>query len=128
MERVFTNEKTMKILIRWLLSALVVMLLPYIVPGIDVDTFTTALLVALVLGLVNALLRPLLVILTLPITIFTLGLWLLVINAAMLLLVSRIVSGFVVDGFVAALIGSIVLWLLSWAVQSVFADKKPAVI
>lgn len=115
------------ILLRWILSALIVMLLPYVVPGINVETFTTALLVALVLGLVNALLRPLLIILTLPITILSLGLWLLVINAAMLMLVSRIVGGFTVDSFVAAVLGSITLWLLNWAVQSVFADKKSAV-
>lgn len=112
------------ILLNWLLSAIGVMLVAYIVPGITVENFVTALLVALVLGLVNAIIRPLLIIFTLPITILSLGLWLLVINAFMLLLVDRWISGFSVDGFWAALLGSVVLTLIGWAAGMIFGTKK----
>ncbi len=112
------------ILLNWLLSAIGVMLVAYIVPGIEVSGFLTALLVALVLGLVNAIIRPLLVIFTLPITILSLGLWLLVVNAAMLLLVDRLIDGFSVDGFWVAVLGSVVLTLIGWAVNAVFKPKK----
>lgn len=112
------------ILLNWLLSAIGVMLVAYIVPGINVSGFLTALLVALVLGLVNAIVRPLLVIFTLPITIISLGLWLLVINAALLLLVDRLIDGFSVDGFWVAVLGSVVLTLIGWAANAVFKPKK----
>lgn len=114
------------ILIRWLLSALTLMLVAYLVPGIDVESFYTALIVALVLGLLNAVLRPVLIFLTLPITILTLGLFALIINAGIFLLASTVVKGFNVDGFAAALIGSVVLWLLNWLVNGVFGTAKKA--
>ena len=111
-------------LLNWITSAIGVMLVAYIVPGIEVKDFITALLVALVLGLVNAIIRPLLIIFTLPITILSLGLWLLVVNALMLLLVDRWVSGFTVNGFWTALLGSVVLTLIGWAANTIFGDKK----
>lgn len=112
------------VLIRWVISALSVILVEYIVPGIHVSTFWTALLVALVLGIVNLIIRPLLILLTLPVTVITLGLFIFVINAAMLLLTETIVKGFEVDGFAAALLGALVLWLINWIVNGVLLKDR----
>ncbi len=90
------------------------MLLTYIVPGISVKNFYSALLAALVLGLVNAVIRPLLILLTLPVNILTLGLFTLVINALMLWFVASVVKGFDVKSFIAAFLGALVLWAVSW--------------
>lgn len=114
------------ILVNWLLSALSVMLVQYIVPGFHVDNFLTALLVALVLGLVNALIRPILVILTLPITILTMGLFLLVINAVLLMVVDALIGGFSLDSFGTAVLGSIVLAIIGWLLNLVFKPKAAA--
>lgn len=102
----------MKFILRLLLSALAVVLLANILPGIHVETYWIAVLVALVLGLLNGLVKPLLVILTLPVTILTLGLFLLVINAIIILLAGSLVSGFTVDGFWWALLFSLLLSVL----------------
>lgn len=99
----------MGILVNWLISALVILGIAYVLPGIHVTDFTTALVAALVIGIINAFLKPVLVILTLPINLLTLGLFTLVINALLVLLVDKIVPGFKVDGFFWALIFSIVL-------------------
>lgn len=104
----------MGLLVRWLIYAVAIMLLTYIVPGISVKNFYSALIAALVLGLINAVIRPLLILLTLPVNILTLGLFTLVINALMLWLVSSIVKGFDVKNFVAAFLGALVLWAVSW--------------
>ncbi len=88
---------------------MVIVVAAYIVPGVHVSGFITALAVALVLGVVNAVLKPLLIILTLPITLLTLGLFALVLNAVLILLVGWIVPGFIVDGFLSALVFGIVL-------------------
>ncbi len=104
----------MYLLARWLINAIALLAVAYLVPGIAVSGFLTALLVALVLGLVNALLRPLLVILTLPITIMTLGLFMVVINGFLFWLVSTFVSGFTVSSFWIAIVGSLVFSILSW--------------
>ena len=90
------------------------MLLTYVVPGISVKNFYSALVAALILGLVNAVIRPLLILLTLPVNILTLGLFTLVINALMLWLVASIVKGFDVKNFVAAFFGALILWAVSW--------------
>ena len=95
-----------------------------LVPGVTYDTPTTLFLAALLLGVVNALLRPLLVILTLPITVLTFGLFLLVINAAMVLLVSRIRPGFHVAGFLPGLLVAIITGLTSWAGTLLLGDLK----
>jgi putative membrane protein len=109
------------LLIRWILNALALLAVAYLYPGVHVDGFFAAAVAALVLGLVNAVLRPILVILTLPVTIITLGLFLFVINALLFWLVAAVVKGFTVDGFVAALIGSLLYSLLtlltSWLVS-----------
>lgn len=104
----------MDILLRWLINALVLIGIAYLVPGIRVASLYAALIAALVLGLVNALIRPILVILTLPITIITLGLFTLVINAALFYFVSTVVKGFDVRGFWPAFVGALIMWLASW--------------
>ncbi|MDX1331643.1 MAG: phage holin family protein [Robiginitalea sp.] len=102
----------MKFILRLLLSALAVVLLANILPGVHVDTFGIAVIVALVLSLLNFLVKPLLVILTLPVTIVTFGLFLLVINALIILMAGGLVSGFAVDGFWWALLFSLLLSLV----------------
>ncbi len=114
----------MRLLALWLINALAIMLMAYIVPGIHVAGISSALIVALVLGLLNAVLRPILILLTLPVTILTLGLFTFVINGLILLFVSSIVKGFVVDGFWTAVLGSIVLTLLRWAAGMLFKPKQ----
>ena|SRR5689334_13502366 len=100
------------ILIRWLINAIALILVAYWIPGFHVAGFATALWVALVLGLLNAIVRPVLILLTLPITILTLGLFTLVINAAILLFVSNVTKGFTIDGFAPAFIAAILLWAI----------------
>lgn len=104
----------MGLLIGWLINAIAVMAGSYIIPGVSVDGFITALIVAVILGLVNTFIKPILVILTLPITIVTLGLFLLVINAVVILLVAWLVPGFMVSGFVAAVFFSLLLTIVGW--------------
>jgi putative membrane protein len=98
---------------RWILNALALLLVAYLYPGVEVQTFMAAVIAALVLGLVNAIVRPVLVLLTLPVTVITLGLFLFVINALLFWLVAEIVPGFRVTGFVAALVGSILFSLIT---------------
>lgn len=103
----------MNFLIRLLVSALAAMLSAYLLPGVKIDNFITALILALVLAILNLLVKPVLIILTLPVTIVTLGLFLLVINAIIILLASKLVSGFRVDGFWWALLFSIVMTVIN---------------
>lgn len=98
---------------RWLANALALLLIAYLYPGVTVQSFLAAAVAALVLGLVNAVVRPILVLLTLPVTLLTLGLFLFVINALMFWLVAEIVPGFTVSGFGAALVGSILYSLIT---------------
>lgn len=114
----------MSILLRWIFSALSVMVVAYLVPGVRVASFWSALIAALVIGLVNALIRPLIILLTLPVNILTLGLFTLVINALMFWLASSIVKGFDVTGFAAAFWGALVYWLVSWLVNGMFTDGR----
>lgn len=109
----------MRLLLKWFLVALAVLLGAYLLPGVSVDGFGTALLVALVLGILNAVLRPILVVLTIPVTILTLGLFLLVINAAIILLGDALIGGFDVNGFVWALIFSLLLSVLTWLIDQI---------
>ncbi|NTV41340.1 MAG: phage holin family protein [Candidatus Moranbacteria bacterium] len=112
----------MKIILHWFLRALAVLITAYLLPGIVLKGFFAALVVAVVLGFFNTILRPVLVILTLPINILTLGLFTLVINAAMVMLASSVVPGFHVDGFLIALLFSVILWLVD-SVLNVFEPK-----
>ncbi len=100
-------------LIRLILSAVAVLVCAYILPGAEVDGFITAIVVAGVLAILNVLLKPILVILTIPITFVTLGLFLLVINTILILLVDWLVPGFTVEGFWWALVFSIVLSIVN---------------
>ena len=106
------------LLLRWIINAAALLLVAYLYPGVVVEGFLAALLAALVLGLVNAVIRPILVILTLPATVLTLGLFIFVINAFLFWFVAEIVHGFRVTGFGAALLGSIlysiITLLTSW--------------
>lgn len=101
-------------LLRWFIGSLGLWLAAAIVPGVYVSGVGTLLIAALLLGVVNAVVRPLLIVLTLPITVVTLGLFLLVINAAMLGLVAWLLPGLAIDGFFSALLGSIVISIVSW--------------
>ena len=111
-------------IIRFLLSGLAVLLTAYLLPGVDVEHFGYALLVAAVLSIVNALIRPILVILTIPITIVTLGLFLLAINALIILLVDYLVPGFEVRGFWWALAFSLILAVFNSMFQD-FTKERP---
>lgn len=112
----------MSLLLRWLIGALSLILVTYIVPGIKVQSFYTALIAALVLGLVNSLIRPVLIILTLPVNILTLGLFTLVINALLFWLAATIVKGFGVDGFWPAFWGAMVMSIVSWILNGIFNE------
>lgn len=103
----------MKLIINWLAAAVAVIVGAYLLPGVSVAGIGTALLVALVLGLVNALVRPVLVFLTLPLSILTFGLFLFVVNALMILLVDALVPGFQVDGFWWALLFSLIVSIVA---------------
>ena len=109
----------LKWLLAWAINAGVLLLLPYILPAVQVKDFTSALIAALVLGLLNAIVRPILMVLTLPITVITLGLFLLVINGLMFWLASRMLDGFQVSSFGWAIVAAIVYSLLTWAVNAV---------
>ena len=101
----------MKLLFRIILTSILVLLIAHFMKGVHVAGFVTALLVAIVLGLLNVFIKPIFVLLTLPFTIFTLGLFLLVINALIILLCTNIVGGFSVDSFWTALLFSVILSL-----------------
>ncbi len=98
----------MKMLVRWLLLAAALLLVAHLAPGVTVESFGAAMIGALVLGLFNAILRPLLVVLTLPVTLITLGLFLFVINALMFYWAASLLEGLHVRGFGAALVGSLI--------------------
>ncbi len=111
------------ILIRWLILTAAVLVAAYLVSGIHVGNFFSALAAAAVLGILNALLRPVLVILTLPITVLSLGLFLFVINALLLLMASGVVGSFHVAGFGSALLGSLVISIVGWLLNSFVSDR-----
>jgi len=109
----------MKIIVRWLLLAAALLLVHRVYAGVSVDNYSTALIAALVLGLFNTLVRPLLVLLTLPVTLLTLGLFLFVINALMFWAAASVLDGFHVAGFGAALIGSLIYSLCGMVIDVV---------
>ena len=115
----------MKILVRWLLLAAALLLVAHLYPGVAVASFGSAMIAAFVIGLFNTLLRPILVLLTLPVTIITLGLFLFVINALMFYFAASVLDGLHVAGFVAALIGSLLYSLcgmvIDVAMERIFA-------
>ena len=114
----------LSLLARWILNAAALLLVAYLYPGVSVESFLAAAIAALVLGLVNAVIRPIMIILTLPATLLTLGLFLFVINALMFWLVAEIVPGFKVTGFVAALVGSILYSLITLITSWLLFPRK----
>ncbi len=107
------------ILLRWLVYAILIVFVAWLVPGIEVANFVSALFVCIILALVNTFIKPLIQIITLPVNILTLGLFSLVINALMLMLAGWIAPGFEVDGFLSALVGSLLLSLFSLGVSRI---------
>ena len=108
----------MKLLLKWLLSATALLLVAYLYSGVVVTSFGSALIAAFVIGLFNTVLRPVLVVLTLPVTIVTVGLFLFVINALMFWAASGVLDGFQVRGFGAALLGSLMYSVLGLVIES----------
>ena len=113
----------MRIILKWLLMAAAILIAAYIIPGIGVAGIWTALVLTVVFGVVNITINPLLIIITLPVKILTLGLLTFVINALLVLLVSTIVKGFAVSGFWVALLFSIVLSLVSYILNVIFRTR-----
>ncbi|MBC7625634.1 MAG: phage holin family protein [Aeromicrobium sp.] len=111
----------MKILVRWCINALALLAVAYLYSGVNVEGIFAAFVAALVLGLVNAVIRPILILLTLPVTLLTMGLFIFVINALLFWLVAEVVKGFTVTGFMAAFIGSlmysVITLLVNWLVS-----------
>ncbi len=110
----------MYLLLRWLINALAILAIAYFVPGVAVSGFYAALIAALVLGIINALLRPILILLTLPVNVLTLGIFTLFINAFLFWFASTIVKGFSVNDFKAAFIGALIMWIVSWITNWLF--------
>jgi putative membrane protein len=116
-----------KLIVKWLLSASALLFVAYIYQGVTVTSFTSAMLAALIIGLLNTVVRPVLVVLTLPVTLLTLGLFLFVINALMFWAAAGVLDGFRVRDFVAALVGSLIYTALGVVIESalerLFAKK-----
>ena len=117
----------MRLLIVWLINAAALFALPYLMSSITVDSFLVALLVALLLGLINTFIRPLLILLTLPATLLTLGLFIFVINGLLFWFVGSYVSGFHVAGFWSGVFGAILYSIISWALSAHPAPRKKRV-
>ena len=115
----------MKLLSKWLLSAAALLLVAYIYPGVAVKSFGAALVAAFVLGLLNTVVRPVLVVLTLPVTLVTLGLFMFVINALMFWAAASLLDGFHVIGFLAALLGSLIYSVLGLVIESALERLFP---
>lgn len=109
--------RRMKLIVRWMLLAAALLLVAYLYPGVVVQSFGSALIAALVLGLLNTIVRPVLVLLTLPVTLLTLGLFLFVINSLTFWMAASVLQGFYVTGFVAALIGSLIYSLAGMVID-----------
>ncbi len=108
----------MRLLATWIINALALLALPYLMHSVSIDSFTTALLVAIVLGFVNAILRPILIILTLPVTVLSLGLFVLVLNGLLFWMVATLFVGFHVAGFWSAFLAAILYSVISWALST----------
>ena len=114
----------MNLIIKLLISTIVVFVLSYFLPGVHVTSLTGALMVAVVLGLLNTFLKPILVFLTIPVTFFTLGLFLLVINAIIILICDYFIAEFYVDGFINALMFSVLLSIIQSILNKIFIEQK----
>lgn len=114
----------MKLLLVWLINAAALFALPYLFDSIRIESFYTALIVALILSILNTIIRPILLVLTLPITIVTLGLFIFVLNGLLLWFVASFVKGFTIAGFWPAVFGAIVYSFISWAATSFILGEK----
>lgn len=114
----------MRLLLNWIFNAMALIAVAYFLPGIRVDGFGSALIAALLLGLVNTLIRPLLVLLTLPITVVTLGLFIFAINGFLFWFVGSVLKGFVVEGFWVAVLGALLYSLFSWVLATLLPGKS----
>ena len=114
----------MRLILLWILNALALLAVTWVMPSIHVASFGAALLAALLLGLVNAVLRPLLLLLTLPVTLLSLGLFIFVINGLMFWLAGSLIEGFVVDSFWSAVFGSLLYSVVSWALSGLLPGSK----
>jgi putative membrane protein len=108
----------MRLVLTWLINAAALFAVPYLMHSVDVTSIGAALVAALLLGLVNTLIRPLLLLLTLPVTVLTLGLFIFVINGLMFWLVAQLVDGFHVDNFWSAILGALLYSVISWALST----------
>ena len=113
----------MRLLVTWLINALALLALPYLISSITIDSFITALLVAVVLGFVNTVIRPILLILTLPVTVLSLGLFILVINGLMFWAVASLFDGFHVAGFWSAVGGALLYSVISWTLSTLLLQN-----
>jgi putative membrane protein len=113
-----------RIVLIWVLNAVALLAVSYVLPGIEITGFGAALLAALVIGLINTLLRPLLILLTLPITLLTLGLFYFVLNGLLFWWAGILLDGFEVRGFVAAVLGAILYSVIAWALSALIPDSK----
>jgi len=111
------------LLLRWLILTVAIIIASYLLEGIHVSGFFSAFFAAAILGILNALFRPILIILTLPINILTLGLFTFIINALMLTMVSGVIPGFEVYGFWTAIFGSLIISIVSWLLNSFINDR-----
>lgn len=114
----------MRFLLRLLLNGVAVSCAAYLIPGLSISGWPAALIAGIVLGLVNAVIRPVLVLLTLPFTLLTLGLFIFVVNAICLALTAWFVPGFGIGGFVPALLGALVVSIVSWILSAILIDKR----
>ena len=114
----------MRLLLTWIINAAALMALPYLMHSVTVTNIGTALIAALVLGLVNTLIRPVLVLLTLPVTFLSLGLFILVINGFLFWIVAQLVGGFHVEGFLSAMLAAILYSVISWALSTLLLRKN----
>ena len=113
-----------RVLLAWVINAVALLALPYVFSGIHVASFTNAMVAALVLGLINALIRPILILLTLPATILTLGLFIFVINGLLFWFVGSLDLGFTVDGFWTAVLGAVVFSVISWVLSALLPGRR----
>ena len=114
----------MRLLLLWILNAVALLLVTYLLPSIQVSGFGSALIAALVLGFINTLVRPVLAILTLPITLLTLGIFYLVLNGLLFWLAGALLPGFEVGGFFSAIVGAILYGLIAWGLSALIPNKK----
>ncbi len=114
----------MRLILLWVLNAVALLAVTWLLPSIQLSGFGSALVAALVLGFINTLVRPVLALLTLPITVLTLGVFYLVLNAFLFWLASAVLPGFAVGGFVSALLGSLLYGVITWALSALVPNSK----